>query len=276
MIPDLPSLDADERRAIRLLLGGLRRPGMPPLRSASVFGSKARGDADDRSDIDVLVVCDVAPAWKDHAAAAVCDVAERVQRRTGVDVETWTVLAADLLVGRRTPMLIDALADSVPLWPPGQPAIRLPFTPRDAHFCADCLLDWVAEGGGVCRAALREGRWGEAAGRARDDITRLATAALLLTGDTRHRRTGSLERFRSRFVERGRVSAATLPALAWASAAFPADGGRGRERPPVSAAAVRSADLGYALAGVMEREVTPWILGRMRRIRGLAGGRASP
>src|SRR5690606_41207397 len=91
----------------------------------------------------------------------------------------------------------------LPLWPPGAPPIRLPFTEADAHFCAGCLLDWVYEGGTVARAALADGRWADAARRARDDITRLATAALLLEGDTRHRNVGSLRRFRRRFVQTG-------------------------------------------------------------------------
>ena len=250
-----PLLSRAESAAVGALLQRATELAWPPLSHAALFGSRARGDHDRSSDVDLLLVCRVAP-WNRATAAAIHEaLAEEVSRRTGVPIEPWTVSAADLVRGSRTPMLADAVADSIPLWPPGAPPLRAPFTPADAVFCAERLLEWVEAGGAEAKRALVEGRWAEAARRARDDITRLATAALLLVGDTRHRRLGSLRRFEQVFVRTGRVPARVLEALRWAEAAFPPDGGRGQENPAPTAKAVRTADRGFRLAAVLESEL---------------------
>ncbi len=262
----IPPLDRRERAAVAELIERTRARGWPPLLRAGLFGSKARGDSDGHSDVDVLLVCAIPSAARVAAGELVGCIADGVAARTGVQLEPWTVAAADLRAGRRTPMLVDALEDSVPIWPPGAPPLRLPFTPADAVFCASRLLEWVNRGGSVTRRALEEGRWADAAARARDDIARLATAALLLTGDTRHRRAGSLRRFDEAFVLPGRVHPGVRPALAWAEAAYPPDGGRGQEDPPPSPRAIRTAPLGYELAATMERELLVPILERIARL----------
>jgi len=258
-----PQLRPDESDALRELIRRLLERGWPPLLRAALFGSKARGDFDDRSDMDVLLVCDVDPADRTAAGAIAATVAASVAASTGIRVEPWTVCARDLDEGRRTPMLVDAVADAVPIWPGDAPPLHAPFTPADAVFCAGRLLEWVSAGGAEARLALREGRLTDAAQRARDDIARLATAALLLTGDTRHRRLGSLARFERVFVRGGLVPPTVRPALAWASAAYPADGGRGREIPPVTPAAIHTAALGCELAAVLERELVGPLLERI-------------
>ncbi len=256
-------LQPDEGDAVAELIDQLLERGWPPVLRAALFGSKARGDFDARSDVDVLLVCDVDPADRTAAGALAANVAAAVAAHTGVRLEPWVVCARDLEEGRRTPMLVDAVADSVPVWPPGAPPLHAPFTRADAVFCAGRLLEWVSAGGAEAREALREGRFVDAALRARDDIARMATAALLLTGDTRHRRRGSLERFEEVFVRGGLVSSAVRPALAWAAAAYPPDGGRGQEIPPVTDAGARTAALGCELAARLERELVVPMLERI-------------
>lgn len=263
-IPPLPMLAPRERRALAALLARALAGAGPPLLRALLFGSKARGDFDDASDVDVLLICDMDPADRRAAGAALAREADDVASALGVVIEPWVVALADLEEGCRTPMLVDALADGVPLWPPGAPPIRLPFTPADALFCADCLLDWVREGGVEAAAALDEGRWADAARRARDDISRLATAALLLTGDTRHRNAGSLRRFRRRFVDTGVLPPAILPALRWAEAAYAGEPARAGERPPITRHAAATAPAGCRLAAKAEAMLVPWILERAR------------
>jgi len=263
-----PALDRRERAAVAELLERVRERGWPPLLRAALFGSKARGDYDGHSDVDVLVVCDVAPEARAPAGELVGRIAEGVAARSGVRLEPWTVCADDLRPGQRTPMLVDAVHDAVPLWPPGAPPLRARFMPADAVFCASRLLEWVEAGGAVTRRALQEGCWAEAAARARDDIVRLATAALLLAGDTRHRRVGSLRRFDRIFVRGGYVPPAVRPALAWAAAAYPPDGGRGHEDPPASPRALRTAPLGYELAGTMAGALMVPILRRIAELDG--------
>lgn len=261
-----PQLRPDEADAVRELVHRLRERGWPPLLHAALFGSKARGDFDDRSDLDVLLVCDVDPADRTAAGAIAATLAARVSAETGVRLEPWAVCAADLAVGRRTPMLVDAVADSIPVWPADDPPLRAPFTPADAVFCAGRLLEWVNAGGAEARRALREGRVADAARRARDDMARLATAALLLNGDTRHRRLGSLMRFERVFVRGGIVPPTVRPALAWAAAAYPRDGGRGQETPPVTDTAISSAAIGCELAALLERELVARILDRIAQL----------
>ncbi len=66
----------------------------------------------------------------------------------------------------------------------------------------------------------------------------------------------------------GRVRPGVRPALTWAEAAYPPDGGRGQEDPPPSPRAIRTAPLGYELAGALEGELVLPILERMAQLSG--------
>lgn len=279
MIAPVGTLSPRERAAVVRLLEPAVAPSKPALLAAILFGSKARGDFDLDSDVDLLLICGAGEDRAEAFGRRLALHAAELEDDTGIAIEPWAISVDCLARGRRTPMLIDALEDGVPLWPRDQPPLRLPFTPADACFCAECLLQWAAEGGAIVRAALRDDRLADAAGRARDDITRLATAGLLLAGSTRHRRAGSLDRFERRFVRTGRISRAVLPALRWARSAFPVDGGRGRDRAPVPPGAAVRARVGYRLAGTMAAEVVPWMLRRiatLERRAGLSGCAATP
>ncbi len=263
MIATVPTLDLREHLAVAELIRRVLEDGDPPLLRVFLFGSKARGDFRRDSDVDVLALCAIDAEERDAAAAALAAHAEAVTRATGVSLEPWGIPEDDLEEGGRTPMLVDALDDGIPLWPRGAPPIRIDFTRADAVFCARCLLEWVDAGGGIVRRALVDRRWADAAARTRDDITRMATAALLLDGDTRHRRVGSLRRFESRWVRTRRVPARVAAALDWAAAAFPRNDVR-RGRPiPATPAAVAAAPLGFELALEMERGVVPLLLRRL-------------
>lgn len=259
-------LNGDELRAAARLIAQVRARHDARLIRAALFGSKARGDSDEHSDVDLLLVCDIPSERREIVGRANAALARSVEAESGVCVEPWTVSADDLRRGRRTPMLVDAVADSVPLWPRGAPPLRAPFTPRDAVYCADRLLDWVDDGGAIAARALREGRAADAAARARDDIARMATAALLLTGDTRHRRVGSLRKFERRFIRSGLVPLGARASLRWAEQAYPRDGGRGMEHPPVPAWAAATARLGCELAAGLEDAVLPLIFQRMAEL----------
>jgi predicted nucleotidyltransferase len=263
MNKQLPPLTHGESHALRTLLARLRAAGEPPILRALLFGSKARGDFDDDSDIDLLLICDLPPEAREEAGHALARAAGIVNRESGVHIETWAVSAADLDEGRRTPMLIDALEDGITLWPRGAAPLHLPFTPADARFCARCLLDWVEAGGPLVRRALAEGRWDEAAQRTRDDITRLAAAALFLRGETRHRRASSLHLFAERFLATGYFPTTLHAPLAWAGRAYPPNGGRGTGRPPATPAATATAPTGYLLASRMAAELVPYLYYRI-------------
>jgi predicted nucleotidyltransferase len=167
-----------------------RVPAM--LELALLFGSKARRQARPESDVDVLLVFRRLRWDREPQAGMAEQIAGEVAVETGVPVATWTVSLIDLERGNRTPMLVDALADGVPLWPWDADPPRPPFTPWDAVTCAGALLQRVREGSDEAAGHLAAGRSGDAAKRARDDLVRLCTAALLLRGDTRPRKAGAV------------------------------------------------------------------------------------
>lgn len=263
MIETLPLLTPAERDALGALLERALAAGEPPILRALLFGSKARGDFDTDSDIDLLLICDLAPEEREEASLILARDARIVSYESGLRIETWTVSTEDLEEGSRTPMLVDALEDGITLWPRGARPLLVPFTPADGRFCARCLLDWVEAGGEVVRRALSEEQWPEAAQRARDDITRLAAATLLLRGETRHRRVSSLHLFARRFLDTGIFPPTLRAPLAWAADAFPPDGGRGTGRPPPTPAAIATAPAGFHLASEMAAEVIPYIYGQI-------------
>ena len=160
-----------------------------------LFGSRARRQARPDSDVDLLLIFRALPPDREPQAGQAEDIADGVARESGVPVTVWSVSLPDLERGCRTPMLVDALDDGIPVWPPGAPPLHLPFTPEDAVWCTARLLERVEEGSAEAAALLRAGDVEGAARRVRDDVVRLCTAALLLRGDTRPRRGDAVRRW---------------------------------------------------------------------------------
>jgi predicted nucleotidyltransferase len=212
-------LDAREHAAAMALVHDVRRRVGAKLECALLFGSKARRQARPDSDVDVLLVFKRLPPDREPQASDAERIADEAAARTGVPVGVWCVAREDLRPGRRTPMLVDALEDAVPLWPADQPPPRAKLTPADALFCAARLLDRVAEGSVEVAEQLATGdaAW---ARRARDDLVRLCTAVLLLAGETRPRRGEAVRRFleRNPRFDPGRDGCAVL---AWAARSYP-------------------------------------------------------
>ena len=104
-----------ETAAVAELIDRVRRDIPAALVQASLFGSRARGDARRDSDIDVLLVFQRLPPDREPHASRAEAIAEQVAARTGIPVTVWSVSLPDLERGWRTPMLVDALADSVVL-----------------------------------------------------------------------------------------------------------------------------------------------------------------
>jgi predicted nucleotidyltransferase len=211
-------LDGRERAAAMEVVRQVRRRVGARLERALLFGSRARRQARPDSDVDVLLVFRRLPPDREPQASHAERVADVVARRTGVPIGVWSVSNEDLARGRRTPMLVDALEDAVPLWPEADPP-RAAFTPRDAAFCAARLLERVDEGGEEVARSLAEGdeAWMR---RGRDDLVRLCTAILLLAGDTRPRRGDAVRAFLARNPELP-LSADERRVLAWAARSYP-------------------------------------------------------
>lgn len=241
--PRIPRLLTPRQHAAAMELVRRVRRGVPAgLWRALLFGSRARGEARPDSDLDVLLVFHALPPDREPHAGIAEWIADEVAGDTGVPVTVWSVSLADLERGRRTPMLADALDDAVPLWPAGAPAPRVAFTPHDALFCTDALLDRVEEGSAEVEEAFAAGAPGAAARRTRDDLVRLCTAALLLEGITRPRRGDAV----ACLAARHGVPRAHEAALRWAAASYGRDGkgGEGPIPPPPGGlgAAARAVD----------------------------------
>jgi hypothetical protein len=190
------------------------------LVQASLFGSHARGDARSNSDVDLLLIFRHLPEDREPYASQAERIAESEADRHRVPVTVWSVSLIDLAVGNRTPMLVDALADSLPLWCRNGAIPVLPFTRRDALGCVGALLRRVDEGSAEFASHLALGDLPAAARRVRDDLVRLCTAASLLHGVTRPRR-GEAAR---NFIAHERPPAHVRSILIWAERSFGIDG----------------------------------------------------
>jgi predicted nucleotidyltransferase len=211
-------LDGREHAAAMELVHAVRHRVRARLERALLFGSRARRQARPDSDVDVLLIFRRLPPDREPYATHAERIAEEVAARTRVPVGVWSVSLDDLRRGLRTPMLVDALEDAVPLWPAAEPP-RPEFTPADAAFCAARLLERVEEGSAeVARGrAAGDGAWMR---RVRDDLVRLCTAVLLLAGETRPRRGDAVRRFLER-NPRWPCSLAERAVLAWAARSYP-------------------------------------------------------
>lgn len=244
-LPDLPLsrlISPREHAAAMELVRRVRRGVPAELWRALLFGSRARGEGRPDSDLDVLLVFRSLPPDREPQAGMAEEIAAHVARDTGVPVTVWSVSLDDLVCGRRTPMLVDALDDAIALWPADAPPPRVGYTPADALFCADALLQRVEEGSAEVADAVAAGAPEAAARRARDDLVRLCTAALLLEGITRPRRAEAIECL----VARQGVPPRHEAVLRWAAASFGRDRreGDGPIAPPPGglAAAARAVD----------------------------------
>lgn len=244
-----------ERAAALELVRRVRAAVPAELARAFVFGSKARGEARPDSDVDVLLVFRRLPPDREPQAGMAEALAERVAADTAVPVTVWSVSLVDLEAGNRTPMLVDALDDGIPLWPPGAPPLPLPFTPADALRCTGALLERVREGGEQASGHLLAGEHGAAWKRMRDDLVRLCTAGLLLAGETRPRRGDAVRRFLARRGAAGDLPPGFAPVFRWAAESY-GPAGRDDDAPvgPPPGGARRAA----ALVDLLRRRVAEW------------------
>ncbi|HEV2129517.1 MAG TPA: hypothetical protein VGR27_00350, partial [Longimicrobiaceae bacterium] len=103
------------------------------------------------------------------------------------------------------------------------PPPRVPFTPWDAFRCTGALLTRVEEGSEEVAWHRAAGTIVAAARRARGDVVRLCTAALLLRGETRPRRGEAVRRFLELYGADAELRPA-ISVLVWAAESYGADG----------------------------------------------------
>jgi hypothetical protein len=109
--PPPPAPAGDRFVLARAVADGLRALYGERLQRVIVFGSSARADADDESDLDLLVVLDdMRSSWVE--GAHMDEVLWRHTLESGIVVSALPVRAADLEPPRR-PLLVRALADGI-------------------------------------------------------------------------------------------------------------------------------------------------------------------
>jgi predicted nucleotidyltransferase len=114
----LQQLNTNERRALQAFIVQLRQRYGTGLRRVVLFGSKARGDFDDESDLDVLVVVrtpggEFWPLWQQIA-----DIAWKVEFEYGVVLTTIIRSPAEYRQMQRDNLLLfrNIDRDGVVLW----------------------------------------------------------------------------------------------------------------------------------------------------------------
>lgn len=226
-------LSRRERAAVAALIEQVRRVVPADLLLATLFGSKARRTARPDSDVDVLLVFRRLPPDREPHASVAEALAGEIADRTGVPVTVWSVSLVDLRPGNRTPMLVDALDDGFPLFPPRARSVPLTFSPADALRCTHALLERVREGGEEVADLRRRGSRDAALRRIRDDLVRLCTASLLLRGVTRPRRGDAARACLDLLGVRTPDAPLLRPVLDWAARSYgPSGKDESRSVPP--------------------------------------------
>lgn len=218
------ALNPPQLHAARYVVARVRAEVEAELVQASLFGSRARGEARSDSDVDLLLVFHSLPPDREPFATQAETIAEEEAARTRVPVTVWSVSLIDLALGQRTPMLVDALEDSIPIWWSDHPLPAVPFTRHDAIRCVVALLRRVEEGSVAVWNSLARGRFNAAAWRIREDLVRVCTAQLLLSGVTRPRRTEAVRAV----LDSGGADAYDRAISRWVERSFGSNGTDGR------------------------------------------------
>lgn len=200
--------EANWQRAVCAYIERLRDRYRERLAAVVLYGSRARGDADEGSDVDLLVVLRGEFDEREEQRI-VWDLAHDLADAYGYGLLGPIVASESDYRGRMLPLFMNIRREGIELWPAvDEKAVRdEKGTYEGAPQRDDIALirKRMNEALDDAEASLREGRYGLAANRAYYAMFHAATALLLSEGLAFSRHTGVINGFSERFVKTGRL-----------------------------------------------------------------------
>ena len=205
----MPHLALHEQRVLSELLSWLREQFGGRVEHVWLFGSKARGDSDEESDVDLLIVARDAD---DALREAIGDVAYALSLESGVllcehVVSSWRFAQ---MRARQEPLYRNITAEGVDLWASRSVATSVveEKAPYDLGSPDDYLrqrLERSRQDLAWARSALERGEYRLALNRAYYAAFHLATAVLANLGVVRHRHSAVESAFHEHLIKPGLI-----------------------------------------------------------------------
>ena len=211
----LSHLSPTERQAVDALVEALKREANGSILLVAMFGSKARGDADEDSDVDILIVADANPQQlKEQISRVVSDLelehslifnefvfdrarwADYARRRAAF----WQNLQRDGVLLLRGPALSDDLSLLPELNGENLMADYRPEIQNNMRLAHEALDD--------AQATFAQGRYHTAANRAYYAVFYAANAMLATLGLQRSKHSAVKAAFHEKFIKTQQIEAA--------------------------------------------------------------------
>jgi hypothetical protein len=175
------------------------------LSAVVLFGSRARGDDDEGSDVDLLVVlsgtCD-----QDVEQRVASELARRLEEKYDYPLLGSIVATDDDYRRRMLPLFMNIRHEGIVIWPAEQKTVRDEHVPYDerAERDVELVLELMREALADAQSGLEQDRSRWAANRAYFAMFHAATALLLKDGLSFSRHRGVISAFNQRLVKNRR------------------------------------------------------------------------
>jgi uncharacterized protein (UPF0332 family)/predicted nucleotidyltransferase len=206
--------DAAWQGAVREYIERLREHYGDRLSAVVLFGSRARGDSDAESDVDLLVV--LSGAFDRTAERELTfDFQQDLEEKYHYPVMGTIVATEDDYRRRMLPLFMNIRREGIEVWPVGPNAVRedRPDYGEDAAPESAAIRQLMIEALDDARAGLEQGRHRWAVNRGYYAMFYAATALLLSEGLAFSRHRGVINAFSERFIKTGRFPGALGGAL---------------------------------------------------------------